>query len=189
MTENTQPDPWDFEELVLIDKRIDTSETEAIRDRWEFGRRMLADRDGKKRLPNGYMAALVERTGKSRSELGYRIQFAERFPTEAELSNALDSFTSWHELVENLVVKPKENGETDEEFMARWRARHRGEWTFTIPATWEETLPVLVQIQADMDRFNRIWLCEITELAKTDPKLAAKHFQVWQDNQDAEDDE
>jgi hypothetical protein len=107
MTKNNQLDQWDFEELVLIDKRIDTSDAEGIRDRWEFGRRMLADRKGKKRLPNGYLAALVECTGKSRAELGFRIQFAEQNPTEAELSNALDSFSSWHDVVQNLSANPE----------------------------------------------------------------------------------
>lgn len=52
---------------------------------------MLTARDGAGRLPNGYLPALVERTGKSRRELGYRVQFAETYETEEELSNALDS--------------------------------------------------------------------------------------------------
>ena len=86
----TNPDPWDFETLLCIDKRIDTCEAEGIRDRWEFGRLMLAARAGRKRLPNGYLAELVQRTGKSQSELSYRLRFAETFPTEAELSNALE---------------------------------------------------------------------------------------------------
>ncbi len=49
-----QPDAWDFETLMCIDKRIDVSEAESICDRREFGRFMLAAREGKKRLPNGY---------------------------------------------------------------------------------------------------------------------------------------
>jgi hypothetical protein len=59
---------------------------------------MLAARDGAGRLPNGYLAELVERTGKSRSELGYRVQFAALYPSEQELSNALDSYGSWFEV-------------------------------------------------------------------------------------------
>ena len=103
-THKPTPDPWDFETLLIIDKRIDTSEADSIRDRWEFGRLMLAARDGRKRLPNGYLAQLVQRTGKSRRELGYRVQFAETYPTEAELCNALHSLTSWHDVVENMAV-------------------------------------------------------------------------------------
>lgn len=101
-----QPDPFDYETLLTIDKRIDAAEAEGIRERWEFGRIMLAARGGKKRLPNGYLAELVERTGKSQTELSNRIRFAEAYPTEAELSIALESCESWHEIVENLYGKP-----------------------------------------------------------------------------------
>jgi len=91
-----------IERLVHIDQRIDASESTALRDRWEFGHQMLAARDGAGRLPNGYLAELVERTGKSRSELGYRVQFAETYATEEELSTAVDSFSSWTDLRSSL---------------------------------------------------------------------------------------
>lgn len=94
-----------IERLVHIDQRIDANESDALRARWEFGRQMLNARDGAGRLPNGYLAALVERTGKSRSELGYRVQFAAAFPTDDELSNALDSFTSWRDLAKSLKAE------------------------------------------------------------------------------------
>lgn len=111
-----QPDPFDFEPLLILDKRIDASEAETIRDRWEFGRLMLAAREGKKRLPNGYLAALIERTGKSQSELSYRVRFAQAYPTEVELSNVLESHSSWHELVESLYGQPKMTREEAEAF-------------------------------------------------------------------------
>jgi N6-adenosine-specific RNA methylase IME4 len=95
----------DIERLVHIDRQIDENESTALRARWEFGRQMLAARDGAGRLPNGYLAQLVERTGKSRSELSYRAQFAAAYPTDAELSNALDSFTAWRELTKNLKAE------------------------------------------------------------------------------------
>lgn len=94
-----------IERLVHIDQRIDAAEGDGLRARWEFGQQMLAARDGAGRLPNGYLAELVERTGKSRSELGYRVQFAAQFPTEEELSNALDSFTSWREVAKSLKAE------------------------------------------------------------------------------------
>ena len=74
----------------------------ALRDRWEFGRQMLAARDGAGRLPNGYLADLVERTGKSRSELGRRAQFAATYPTDEELSHAVGTFTSWRDVWRSL---------------------------------------------------------------------------------------
>jgi len=94
-----------IERLVHIDQRIDANESEALHARWEFGHQMLAARDGMGRLPNGYLAELVERTGKSRSELGHRARFAAKFPTEAELSNALDSFSSWFDVTRNLKAE------------------------------------------------------------------------------------
>jgi len=78
--------------LVHIDRQIDANESDALRARWEFGRQMLAARDGMGRLPNGYLAELKERTQKSHTELARRAQFAAAFPGEAELSTAVESF-------------------------------------------------------------------------------------------------
>lgn len=108
----------DIEELLRIDKRIDTVEDriadglrESLRDRWEFGRRMLAERKGGKQLPNGYLDTLAKATGKSRAELQFRMQFAERYPTEAEVSTPIGTFTSWVQVKRSLPkpgnAKPK----------------------------------------------------------------------------------
>jgi len=95
----------DLERLVHLDERIDANESDALRARWEFGQHMLAARDGKKNLPNGYLAALKERTGKSHTELAWRAQFAAAFPTEEELSSALESFDSWTAAVRSLKAE------------------------------------------------------------------------------------
>lgn len=91
--------------LVELDRRVDANELDALRARWEFGRAMLAARDGAGRLPNGYLAALVERTGKSRAELGHRARFAAMYPSEVELTNAVSTFPSWHQLVQSLKLE------------------------------------------------------------------------------------
>jgi len=105
-----------LDELIVIDKRIDTAEDrsadairESLRDRWEFGRLMLAKRR-RKQLPNGYLDKLVEVTGKSRQELGYRMQFAERYPTEDEVSTAVETFTSWNAVRHSLPKSPEPQG-------------------------------------------------------------------------------
>lgn len=92
------------ERLVRIDQSIDAHETDGLRARWEFGRLMLAERDknGGKKLPPGYLTALCERTGKSRTELTYRAQFAEKYPTEDSLLNALSNGASWFETTKTL---------------------------------------------------------------------------------------
>lgn len=87
-----------MDDLLDLDRRIDALEGDALRDRWEFGRLMLAARDGAGRLPNGYLSALVDKTGKSRSELKYRAIFASQCPTEAELVTAVTSYQSWTDL-------------------------------------------------------------------------------------------
>jgi hypothetical protein len=68
---------------------------------------VLAARKGKQKTPNGYLAALIESTGKSRAELGYRAQFASLYPTDSELANALANCSSWHDVVVNLSTAPK----------------------------------------------------------------------------------
>lgn len=102
MTEAATVTDLSIERLLHLDQRIDANESDALRARWEFGHQMLAARDGAGRLPNGYLADLVERTGKSRRELGYRVQFASVIDSEEELCNALHSFTSWRDLVRDL---------------------------------------------------------------------------------------
>lgn len=89
--------------LVAIDKKIDRNEKAALRLRWEFGKHMLAKREGKQ-LPKGMLDKLVDATGKGRSELGYRMQFAEKHPTDDELSNALETFTSWREVIASFTA-------------------------------------------------------------------------------------
>lgn len=95
----------DLERLIHIDQRIDANESDALRARWEFGHQMLAARDGAGRLPNGYLAALKERTKKSHTELARRAQFASAFPTEEELSTAVESFESWTAVVRSLKAE------------------------------------------------------------------------------------
>lgn len=96
----------DIETLVLIDKRIDENESDALRARWEFGRDLLLRRDGKGKLPPGLRAELVERTGKSATELTYRMQFAEAYSTEESLFNALNNGPpSWREVVKTLKAE------------------------------------------------------------------------------------
>lgn len=113
MTELAEVADLGIERLIHIDRRIDEREGEALRDRWEFGHELLAARDGKGRLPNGYLAALVERTRKSQRELSYRQQFAEAYPTEDELCTAVQSFRSWTELRDTLKKRASAELVTD----------------------------------------------------------------------------
>ena len=95
----------DIETLVLIDKRIDENESDALRARWEFGREMLANRDVSGKLPVGMLSEVAARVGKSRSEIGHRMRFATRFATEDECANAVSTLGSWREVVRNLKAE------------------------------------------------------------------------------------
>jgi phage N-6-adenine-methyltransferase len=85
-------------QLLELDARVDHAEDDGIRARWEFGRALLRERVGKQ-LPAGRLDQVSAKTGKSRQEIGYRMTFADRFPTEAEVSNAVGNFGSWHAIV------------------------------------------------------------------------------------------
>ncbi len=90
-----------IESYVTIDALIDSSEADGIEARWQFGKLLLRERVGKQ-LPKGRLDAIVAATGKSRSELQYRMQFAELCPTRDKVSNALDTCGSWRDIVQGL---------------------------------------------------------------------------------------
>jgi N6-adenosine-specific RNA methylase IME4 len=92
-----------FARLVRLEQRIAGSDTDGLRARWEFGHELLRARDGKGRLPNGYLAQVIKETKTSRAELIYRSKFAAKFPSEAELINAVDQFRSWHAIVRDAL--------------------------------------------------------------------------------------
>lgn len=84
------------------DQRADAANGEGVRARWEFGRVLLAERVGKQ-LPKGRLDEVAAMTGKSRAELKHRVLFAERFPTEGEVDNAVIHFKTWHAIVNTAI--------------------------------------------------------------------------------------
>ncbi len=94
--------------LVRLEQRIGGAEGEGLRARWEFGRELLTARNGKGRLPNGYLTAVCAEVGASRAEVGFRVQFAERYPTEEQLSNVVRQLGSWHNIVQRGLALPVE---------------------------------------------------------------------------------
>src|SRR5262245_61378107 len=69
--------------LERIEKSIRSSDGEAIRARWEFGRLVLLQRQGKQ-LPKGLTAEICNAAGISQRELSRRTQVAEVYD-EAQL--------------------------------------------------------------------------------------------------------
>lgn len=96
-----QPADLAIQRLVSLDAKVDEAEGEGVLARWEFGRELLRERVGKQ-LPAGRLDEIAARIGKSRSELQYRVQFAEQYATAEEVSTAVDTLKSWTEIRESL---------------------------------------------------------------------------------------
>jgi len=106
----------DLRPALLLEEKIVEHDRGSNLARWEFGRWLLDQRKGKK-LPNGLLAELVAATGKSRSELQYRVQFAERYSTKKALSKVLDSGLSWHDIISAALPAPSIDWWTPEDFI------------------------------------------------------------------------
>lgn len=90
-----------------LDSKIDAAENDGIVRRWEFGRKMVFERGNAKKLPGRRLMALSKELGKSRSELKYRMQLADKCATKAELAKVLANYPSWWHIVsEFLPGKP-----------------------------------------------------------------------------------
>ena len=88
-----------------LEARIAVSDATGIQARWEFGQALLAQRVGKQ-LPAGLLARVCADVGVSRSELQKRVRFAERYPTDVEVRNAVAQFGSWHRIVADALHDP-----------------------------------------------------------------------------------
>jgi hypothetical protein len=96
---DSPPDPA----VVDREERINGNDRVALRGRWEFGHEMLVHRDSKGHLPKGFLTYLAGRTGKSRTEIRYRMLFAERFPTDEEFRGAVDVLGDWQRIVDGVL--------------------------------------------------------------------------------------
>jgi len=85
---------------LKLDRQIAASDRGGIVPRWKYGRELLAARAGRKGLPHGMAADLIQAAQKigiklSDAEIRYRLQCAEAYDTEAKLVTAVTSFGSW----------------------------------------------------------------------------------------------
>ncbi|BBZ41139.1 hypothetical protein [Mycobacterium conspicuum] len=112
----SEPSLFDDDEwrvaLKELSERIAGNEADSIQARWEFGRVLRQRRDGKKQLPPGVMAEVVKTHGISQREANYRMKFADKFTTEDEVRNALQTYgSSWRSIVSKALPaeppKPK----------------------------------------------------------------------------------
>lgn len=81
-----------------LEDAVDRSEGEGLRARWQSGQFILGLRAGRKQLPNGLLGEMAKTLEVHQSELSARMKFAAKFPTEAQLSNAVGKYRTWHEI-------------------------------------------------------------------------------------------
>jgi DNA N-6-adenine-methyltransferase (Dam) len=89
---------------VALDAKVDEAEGDGVMARWEFGRRLLAERTahGGNQLPHGRIEEICAVIAKRPTEVRSRIQFAEEYDTAAKVADALVTFASWRDICRNL---------------------------------------------------------------------------------------
>jgi hypothetical protein len=97
----------DLAAYIDLDLRVDAAEGDGILARWEFGRRLLAERaaHGGNQLPHGRIEEICAAIAKRPTEVRSRIQFAEEYDTEPKVTDALVTFGSWRDICQNLGLR------------------------------------------------------------------------------------
>lgn len=87
-----------------IEERITNADKDGIVMRWEFGRKLLAERErnGGKQLPHGRLAEVCADVGISATEARTRMQFAAEVPTRQEVTTLVATFPTWTEMRDQL---------------------------------------------------------------------------------------
>jgi hypothetical protein len=84
--------------LKALEEKVAANENDGIIARWEFGKKILALREGKK-LPRGMLPALSTKTGVGQREIQRRVRLASHFSDKAQLCHAVSQFPTWHQMV------------------------------------------------------------------------------------------
>jgi hypothetical protein len=100
------------------------SDGEGLRARWESGRYMLTLRKGKQ-LPNGLRDLLAKELGIGGSELTDRMKFAEKYPSEQEVTDAIGKFKSWYAITQQALTDTPREALHDPRGVRGGRARRR----------------------------------------------------------------
>jgi hypothetical protein len=96
-------------QYVQQERKIAAADTNGIRERWQWGLRILNDPEAMtesgKSLRTGVTEQLIHAAAKvglnlSRREVQWRIQAARTYKTEAEMRNAITQFKTWFELIQ-----------------------------------------------------------------------------------------
>lgn len=156
--------PGVIDELKQYEARILAGEGDALRARWDCGRRLLPMRVGA-RLPNSTLSTIAAGVGVTRQELGFRMRFAERFPNEKELATAVASYPTWSQIRRDAIAshraKPAPKPADDKVIgearlvIARWRKEaeklHGYGWDEATKRAFDEFKADLMRIQEEIN--------------------------------------
>jgi hypothetical protein len=149
--------------LDKLQDAVTKFELGGLRSRWVMGKVIAAQRRGSKLLPTGLLDEIATRVGISRSELRHRVMFADRYPTKAELANAIGQFPSWFQMVRDGLSKTKcdsENSNQEEEFDFFAEVDFLYEWLSERMKSWPEPYRsrfvdvakrALIRVEGDLD--------------------------------------
>jgi hypothetical protein len=89
---------------MKLERQIADDERGGVIHRWKYGRELLAAKVGRKQLPDGMIAGLVqeaERMGKkiSEREIQYRIRLATVYATDQQVRRAIADLGTWTEII------------------------------------------------------------------------------------------
>jgi hypothetical protein len=112
-------------QYTQIERKIAKSETGSIRDRWQYGLRLLHDPEAIAKaggLKNGVAEQLIkiaEHHGLKLSdrEIRWRMQCARTYPTEGQFGNAITEYGTWSALIQagfpSYPLDPKDDKPAD----------------------------------------------------------------------------
>jgi hypothetical protein len=109
-TPSSNPWPATLARLESLEFQIQDTDKEGMLKRWEFGRELLKRRvtyKGQQIVPSELMTLTIKQCGIRRTEISYRIQFAERYPTKKEASDAIGTYPSWYRMTHEGLVDKK----------------------------------------------------------------------------------
>lgn len=93
--------------LKKMEARVTSAEGDGLRARWEFGKELLLQRKGKQ-LPAGLLDNVAAAVGVSRRELQARVKFAEKFPAEPALRDAITQWPTWVQMTHEGIPTHRE---------------------------------------------------------------------------------
>lgn len=94
----------DWRQLSKIERKITADEHGGVMDRWDYGHEVLKAKVGRKQLPDGMIADLVNaarQAGKtiSEREIQYRVKLATVYATDQQVRKVIADLGSWTEII------------------------------------------------------------------------------------------